>query len=43
MTLKPIENPVPWPDGARCAVAIAFDIYTDSIEQMPHYDGRIQE
>ena len=31
MTLKLIENPVPWPDGARCAVAITFDIDTDSI------------
>lgn len=30
MTLKLIENPVPWPDGARCAVAITFDIDTDS-------------
>ena len=26
MTLRLIENPVPWPDGARCAVAITFDI-----------------
>ena len=31
MTLKLIDNPVPWPDGARCAVAITFDIDTDSI------------
>ena len=43
MTLKLIENPVPWPDGARCAVAITFDIDTDSIEQMSYYDGRIPE
>ncbi len=25
-----IENPVPWPNGAKCAVAITFDIDTDS-------------
>ena len=25
-----IANPVPWPNGARCAVAITFDIDTDS-------------
>ena len=31
MTLKLIDNPVPWPDRARCAVAITFDIDTDSI------------
>lgn len=28
--LKMIENPVPWPNGAKCAVAITFDIDTDS-------------
>ena len=26
-----INNPVKWPNGARCAVAITFDIDTDSI------------
>ena len=31
MTLALIDNPVPWPGGARCAVAITFDIDTDSI------------
>ena len=25
-----IENPIPWPDGARCAVAITFDMDADS-------------
>ena len=25
-----IENPVPWPNGAKCAAAITFDIDTDS-------------
>lgn len=26
-----IKNPVPWPNGAKCAVAITFDMDTDSI------------
>lgn len=26
-----IENPVPWPDGKKCAVAITFDMDSDSI------------
>lgn len=26
-----IENTVPWPDGAKCAVAITFDLDVDSI------------
>ena len=26
-----IENPVPWPNGARCAVAVTFDLDADSI------------
>jgi peptidoglycan/xylan/chitin deacetylase (PgdA/CDA1 family) len=30
-----LANPVPWPNGARCAVAITFDIDTDSFL---HYD-----
>ena len=25
-----IENPVPWPNGAKCAAAFTFDIDTDS-------------
>jgi peptidoglycan/xylan/chitin deacetylase (PgdA/CDA1 family) len=25
-----IRNPVPWPDGARCAVAFSFDVDADS-------------
>lgn len=29
--LQLIDNPVPWPDGARCAVAITFDLDVDSI------------
>jgi peptidoglycan/xylan/chitin deacetylase (PgdA/CDA1 family) len=31
-----IKNPVPWPDGARCAVAITFDMDADSILQLQH-------
>lgn len=33
-----ISNPVPWPNGARCAVAITFDIDTDSILHLDHPD-----
>ena len=25
-----ISNPIPWPDGARCAVAITLDLDADS-------------
>jgi len=31
-----IENPVPWPDGARCAVAITFDMDSDSLIHLEH-------
>ena len=31
-----IRNPVPWPDGAKCAAAITFDIDTDSILHLEH-------
>tara|TARA_B100000676_G_scaffold172723_1_gene169774 strand:+ start:152 stop:1057 length:906 start_codon:yes stop_codon:yes gene_type:complete len=31
-----ISNPVPWPDGAKCACAITFDIDTDSILHLEH-------
>jgi len=33
-----IKNPVKWPNGARCAVAITFDIDTDSILHLAHPD-----
>jgi peptidoglycan/xylan/chitin deacetylase (PgdA/CDA1 family) len=26
-----LDNPVPWPDGARCAAAITFDLDADSL------------
>ena len=31
-----IQNPVPWPDGARCAVAITFDMDADSLIHLDH-------
>src|SRR5690625_1463088 len=31
-----IENPVPWPNGKRCAVAITFDMDSDSILHLTH-------
>jgi peptidoglycan/xylan/chitin deacetylase (PgdA/CDA1 family) len=31
-----IENPVPWPNGAKCAVAITFDMDSDSILHLDH-------
>jgi peptidoglycan/xylan/chitin deacetylase (PgdA/CDA1 family) len=31
-----IKNPVPWPDGARCAVAITLDMDADSLLHLDH-------
>lgn len=31
-----IANPAPWPDGARCAAAITFDMDADSILHLEH-------
>ena len=31
-----IRNPVPWPDGAKCAVAFTFDMDTDSLVHLEH-------
>jgi peptidoglycan/xylan/chitin deacetylase (PgdA/CDA1 family) len=33
-----IKNPIKWPNGARCAVAITFDIDTDSILHIAYPD-----
>ncbi|MBW0004212.1 MAG: polysaccharide deacetylase [Hyphomicrobiales bacterium] len=33
-----IQNPVPWPNGARCAVAFTFDMDADSILHLAHPD-----
>lgn len=34
-----IENPVPWPNGAKCAAAFTFDIDTDSFLHLAYGDG----
>ena len=34
-----LENPVPWPNGARCAAAITFDMDTDSALHLSHTDA----
>jgi hypothetical protein len=31
-----IANPVPWPNGARCAAAITFDMDADSLIHLEH-------
>jgi peptidoglycan-N-acetylglucosamine deacetylase len=31
-----IANPPPWPNGARCAVAITFDVDSDSVLHLTH-------
>ncbi len=36
-----IQNPVPWPDGARCAVALTFDMDADSILHLEHPEDSI--
>jgi peptidoglycan/xylan/chitin deacetylase (PgdA/CDA1 family) len=33
------DNPVPWPNGARCAAAITFDMDTDSALHLTHADA----
>lgn len=33
-----ISNPVPWPGGARCAVAFTFDMDADSILHLHYHD-----
>ncbi len=32
-----IRNPLPWPNGARCAVALTFDMDADSILHLAHH------
>ena len=32
-----IQNPIPWPNGARCAVAFTFDMDADSILHLAHH------
>ena len=31
-----IRNPIPWPNGAKCAVAITFDMDADSLIHLDH-------
>ena len=37
--LNMLENPVPWPNGARCAASITFDMDTDSALHLSHADA----
>ena len=34
-----IDNPPPWPNGARCAACVTFDMDADSILHLEHEDG----
>jgi peptidoglycan/xylan/chitin deacetylase (PgdA/CDA1 family) len=34
-----LANPIPWPNGCRCAVAITFDMDADSILHLAHPDS----
>ncbi|MDH3667812.1 MAG: polysaccharide deacetylase [Paracoccaceae bacterium] len=34
-----IRNPVPWPNGARCAVAFTFDMDADSLLHLAHHSS----
>ena len=36
---KLIANPPPWPGGARCAVAMTFDLDADSILHLAHHEN----
>lgn len=31
-----IQNPIPWPNGARCAASITFDMDADSLIHIAH-------
>ena len=37
-TFTMVENPVPWPNGARCAAAFTWDVDADSILHLAHPD-----
>ena len=39
---KWIENPIPWPDGARCAASLVFDVDLDSMLRLT-YGARTAE
>ncbi len=40
--LSLIDNPVPWPNGARVAVCLSFDIDSDSILHLDHGDAAVE-
>lgn len=40
--IRMIDNPIPWPNGARVAVAITFDIDMDSILHLEHRERAVQ-
>lgn len=40
--IKLIENPIMWPDGARCAVSFTFDIDSDSFLHL-NYGDRVPD
>ena len=33
-----IQNPIPWPDGKRCAVAFTFDMDAESLMHLYFHD-----
>ncbi len=38
MTQSLIANAPPWPNGARCAAAVTFDVDSDSLLHIEHGD-----
>jgi peptidoglycan/xylan/chitin deacetylase (PgdA/CDA1 family) len=38
---RAITNPIAWPNGARCALAITFDVDTDSLIHISHREKAI--
>ena len=38
-----IANPIPWPNGAKCAVAITFDMDADSLIHVARPDDSSSE
>lgn len=40
--LKLIDNPPPWPDGARCAVCFAFDFDAESLLHLYYPDDSVR-
>ena len=38
-----IRNPIPWPDNAKCAVSITFDMDADSLIPVSYTHLRAHE